>query len=65
MCDGNLCHAMLCCAVQGFMRIQRNHGKHGKCALASYPSMVFRKPLPDGPSTPMRSEHVQPEAAVV
>lgn len=30
------------------MRIRRNHGKHGKCALASYPAMVFRKPLPDG-----------------
>ncbi|WIA38434.1 hypothetical protein OEZ86_001758 [Tetradesmus obliquus] len=29
---------------QGFMRIRRNHGKHGKCALASYPAMVFRNP---------------------
>jgi hypothetical protein len=28
--------------LQGFMRIRRNHGKHGKCALASYPAMVFR-----------------------
>jgi hypothetical protein len=34
--------------LQGFMRIRRHHGKHGKCALASYPAMVFRKPLPDG-----------------
>lgn len=34
------------------MRIRRNHGKHGKCALASYPAMVFRKPLPDGLAQP-------------
>lgn len=38
--------------MQGFMRIRRNHGKHGKCALASYPAMVFRKPLPDGLAQP-------------
>lgn len=32
---------------QGFMRIRRNHGPHGKCALASFPTMVFRgKPPP-------------------
>jgi hypothetical protein len=33
------------CSLQGFMRIRRNHGKHGKCALASYPAMVFRNPV--------------------
>ncbi|KAF8061988.1 Actinidain [Scenedesmus sp. PABB004] len=31
---------------KGFMRIRRNHGKDGKCRLAMYPAMVFRRPLP-------------------
>lgn len=46
-----VCFAMLCCTMQGFMRISRNHGKHGKCALASYPAMVFRQPLPGSSKT--------------
>jgi hypothetical protein len=35
-------YLLVCHLLQGFMRIRRNHGKHGKCALASYPAMVFR-----------------------
>jgi len=27
---------------QGYMRIRRNYGKHGKCAMAMVPAMVFR-----------------------